>query len=286
MLKRTLLMIAGVLMVLGVPNVFGTFLFSGTMALAGSPYNLAVPAPGLKFQPHVAQPVIKVKPTNRHPVLTTQPTIRRSTRVITPVFPYTAMTQSRARRQGKISAGGVRWSCKGARCTTSASWARPTVQTCKALAGVVGAIQSYGKRGVGLNAMDIRRCNAGIAVAKSKRKRGTAFNRGFAARAPIHAPHAPVRGITGLSHTPSAIHAPQVHGGFVPSISSRTKMPNLNIPGVGQAGSPFRGKEGFVPPVHMGPQPPDVVDTGQLSLISKTQIPDIVPTGPLILKAK
>jgi len=187
------------------------FLFSGTAALAGSPYNLAVPAPGLKFKPHVAQPVVKVKPANRHPVLTTQPMIRRSLnkrqRLTVVSFPYTAITQSRARRQGKISAGGANWSCKGNRCTTKAAWVRPTAQACKALAHAVGAIKSFSKRGASLNTMDIRSCNAGIAVAKSKKKIGTAFNPGLATGAPIFTPNQLVR--------------PQAHGSFAPPKGKR-----------------------------------------------------------------
>ncbi len=126
------------------------FLFSSATAIAGSPYNLTIPATGLKFTPRVVRPARpQFNPQLAQPAPETRPVISRPVRIIAPSFPYTAMTKSRVRRQGVVSAGGARWNCNGNRCTTNAVWARPSVQACKALARSVGAIQSYGKRGTG-----------------------------------------------------------------------------------------------------------------------------------------
>ncbi|WP_020674988.1 CC_3452 family protein [Geopsychrobacter electrodiphilus] len=82
------------------------------------------------------------------------------------VHDYVAVTSHRSHQQGKVNVFGTLWICSDARCTTSASWARPTVEACNALARSVGAIHSYGGRGVSLNKKDINRCNANISMRK------------------------------------------------------------------------------------------------------------------------
>jgi len=198
------------------------------------------------------------------------------------------------------------------------------------LAHSVGAIQSYGTREAGLNAGELRSCNAGIAVAKIN-KRALGLNKPVTRpRGKSLLPPKPnlghAFGTSGHSDVRSTGHSPGTQLGQRHLSSPGVQLPpdtisdsNFNVPDIGQAGNPFRGKGG-VPPIHMGPQPPDtvntgqlslvakpqppdtidtgqlslvakpqppdVVDTRQLSLISKTQIPDIVPTGPLILKSR
>jgi len=179
---------------------------SGSVAMAGSPYNLTLPPPGVQGVPHVAQPVLRQRPV-------ISPSLGHARQA---TIAYTAITKSRVRKQGTVSAGGASWNCTGNRCTTSTTWTRPTVRACKALAGVVGAIQSFSKRGAGLGARKLRRCNEGIVTVSVNRKTTTTFNRGLAARAPVIAPRLPVGGVTGLPRTPPVVHAPPVRVGSIP----------------------------------------------------------------------
>jgi len=198
------------------------FLCSGTMAVAGSPYNLKIPAPGTQFKPHVANPSLKQNPVvNR--------SIGHARQPVHSVRKYTATTKARARRQGVVSAGGASWNCRGNRCTTKTAWTRPTVQTCKALASAVGAIQSYGTRGAGLVARDIRSCNTGIMVAKRVKKPKKSFNHGMAAKAPV-LPIPPTR------------HALPKQGGFRGGVNSRA---SLGRPALARGGSVTR--QGVLP---------------------------------------
>jgi len=200
--------------------VCAIFIFSSAAVISG-PSN--IPPQGMKFTPHVAQPVLKTRPV-------TDRSVGHAQRSTPHMFLYTATTKNKSRRQGVVSSGGVRWNCKNRRCTTSASWGKPTVQTCKMLAQTVGVIQSYGKHGAVLNAIDMRSCNAGIMVAKSKRKAKTAsvFNSNLATKAPVVTPRTfarpPVRGgfapLPGNRHVLSA--SPQLSGMGKPKIASRS----------------------------------------------------------------
>ncbi len=241
------------------------FLFSSAPAMAGSPYNLTMPATGLTFKPRVVRPArLRFKPRLVRPVPETKSVIIRPVRIIPPSFPYTAMAKSRARRQGVVFVGGARWNCTGNRCTTNAVWTRPTVQTCQALARSVGAIQSYGKRGAGLNAGEIRLCNAGIVVTRSGRKPRLVFNRGLGARTPVLAPRLPGIPTGAASRGFRALPAPvmpRVRSGFAPVFPTgfvnrgKTKGNHLKIwPGgsfVARAtgrlvpGMPLPGRGGF-----------------------------------------
>ena len=181
-------------------------IFSSATAMAGSPY--AIPASGTQFKPHVA-----------NPSLTQNPVVNRSVgharQPVHSVRKYTATTKVGVRRQGVVSAGGASWNCRGNRCTTKTAWTRPTVQSCKALASAVGAIQSYGRRGAGLNAGELLSCNAGIAVARSKRKAKTAsaFNSNLATKAPVRGSFAPPQGNRRVLNA-----SPPAGGGFAPAI--------------------------------------------------------------------
>jgi len=223
------------------------FLYSSTMAVAGSPYNLNIPAPGSQFRPHAANPSLRQKPViNRSLGHVQRPAVS--------IRKYIAITNSRARRQGAVSAGGVQWQCKGNRCTTKAAWARPTVQTCKVLAGAVGAIQSYRTRGAGLIARDIRSCNAGIIIARAhKMPKAVSINHGLAARAPTIAPHSPVRDIAGLPYKPLVTHAPPARGGFAPKAGNRNV---LRVPPRRQGGfAPKQASNDGSPPRSSSPKP-------------------------------
>ncbi len=249
------------------------FLFSSATAIAGPPYNLTIPATGLKFRPRVAQPAgLQFNPRLARPAPKTKPVLSRPVRIIVPAFPYTAMTQSRARRQGVVSAGGARWNCTGNRCATNAAWKRPTVQACKALARSVGPIRSYGKRGADLNESDIRLCNAGIITARPGRKPGPVFNRGLAAGMPVFAPRLPGRpagAASGRSRTPPAPTRPRVRGRFAPGLPTafvnrgKTARDHPGIRSGGgfapQAtgrlvpGTPLPGRGGFAPSLRVPP---------------------------------
>jgi len=216
-------------------TVSAMFLFSSAIAMAGSPYNFTLPPPGAIGTPHVATPSLRQRPV-------INPSLGHAQRSAGSVRKYIAMTKSKARRQGTVSAGGASWNCTGNRCTASTTWVRPTVQACKALAGAVGAIKSFSKRGAGLDAGKIRSCNAGIVTVRVNRKTRTTFNRGLAARAPVFAPRLSARGVTGLPRTPPAVHAPPVRGGFTPRATSRL-APNTRLPGNG----------GFAPALRVPP---------------------------------
>jgi len=103
-----------------------------------------------------------------NPVLLQNPNIQNlSKNHVRPlVYDYVAVMSDRSQQQGKVNVFGALWTCRDARCTTSASWAGPTVEACKALARSVGVIHSYGGRGVSLNKKDINRCNANISIRK------------------------------------------------------------------------------------------------------------------------
>ncbi len=83
----------------------------------------------------------------------------------TTLFQYTAETATRARTQGVVAAGGLKWTCVNNRCTISGPWPTPAVAACQSLAAAVGAMRSYGHPGLQLNAAQLAQCNAGLAVA-------------------------------------------------------------------------------------------------------------------------
>jgi hypothetical protein len=81
-------------------------------------------------------------------------------------YQYTAQTSaSAARRQGTVTAAGIKWNCAGNRCTTAGPWASPGVAACSALAKQVGPIKSYGHPQKRLGAAELAQCNAGVAPA-------------------------------------------------------------------------------------------------------------------------
>jgi len=189
-------------------TICALFLCSGMMAMAGSPYNPTIPAPGSGFRPHVTQPSLKQNPVISRSLGHTQ-------RSVVQIHQYIAITKNRARKQGVVKAGGVRWNCKGNRCMTHAAWTRPTVQVCRALARMVGVIQSYGMRGVSLKAKGVKRCNTGVAIA---RKNSQLASRRIVVRAPVLAPPRAVNVISKPLQPSPSIGKPTLvrQGGFIP----------------------------------------------------------------------
>ena len=90
------------------------------------------------------------------------------TKSATTVYQYAAETSAMAGKQGTVPAGGLNWNCIGSRCTISGPWPTPAVASCKALAGVVGPLRSYGHQGAQLDASQLAQCNAGLPAAASK----------------------------------------------------------------------------------------------------------------------
>jgi hypothetical protein len=87
----------------------------------------------------------------------------------TTVYQYTAETAATANKQGTVLAGGLNWNCMGSRCSISGPWPTPAVASCKALAGMVGTLRSYGhNQGAQLDASQLAQCNAGLSVLPAK----------------------------------------------------------------------------------------------------------------------
>jgi len=218
--------------------VCAILLCASTIAMAGSPYNLTGSAPGTKFTPHVAKPSLKQKPVISRSLGHAQQTAST----------YTAITKSKSRKQGSVSAGGVRWTCQRNRCTTRVAWAHPTAQACKSLAHAVGAIKSFSKRGASLNAGELSNCNAGIAVAKINKRAQPLVNRGFVTTAPVQTRHSVTQGgfapkQASNGNAPATAARPH-HGGFAsarPSTVSGTTSGGSN-PSISHHGG------GFAPP--------------------------------------
>lgn len=82
------------------------------------------------------------------------------------IHQYSAETTATARRQGAVSVSGMDWNCKGARCVSSGTWARPTVDACHSLAQRVGPVRSYGRKGLVLSRDELRECNVGVPAAE------------------------------------------------------------------------------------------------------------------------
>ncbi len=81
---------------------------------------------------------------------------------------YTAETEDLVKKQGKVRAGGLSWTCKGKRCAITGPWPTPGVSACKALAKEVGQIKSYGHAKKKLNAAQLNQCNADVPSVASK----------------------------------------------------------------------------------------------------------------------
>jgi len=62
-------------------------------------------------------------------------------------------------RRAAATAGGVKWSCTGARCTASGRGGNVSVRGCSALARAVGPVASYRSEIKSLAAADLRECN-------------------------------------------------------------------------------------------------------------------------------
>lgn len=63
-------------------------------------------------------------------------------------------------RVGTVVAGNVSWSCDSAACRASGPWPQPSVSACASLAGLIGRIASYGRKGAELTADQLIECNA------------------------------------------------------------------------------------------------------------------------------
>jgi hypothetical protein len=77
-------------------------------------------------------------------------------------FDYVATLTAPARREGAVTAGGITWTCKGPRCTSSGPWPVPGEAACAALAAQVGTIAAYGHKGARLSPAQLARCNVGV----------------------------------------------------------------------------------------------------------------------------
>ncbi|KAA3626860.1 MAG: hypothetical protein DWQ09_14840 [Proteobacteria bacterium] len=75
-------------------------------------------------------------------------------------YTYTAQIRTAVRPSNPVVAGGISWQCTGSWCTASGPWLVPSVESCRALAEIVGAITAYGRPGRTLSAADLARCNA------------------------------------------------------------------------------------------------------------------------------
>jgi hypothetical protein len=82
------------------------------------------------------------------------------------VYAYEAETAAAAKRAA-VTAGGVRWTCAGTRCTASGRGGNVSVKGCSELARQVGAVASYRSEVKRLGEGDLAECNrvAGAAPA-------------------------------------------------------------------------------------------------------------------------
>lgn len=90
------------------------------------------------------------------------------------VYAYEAETVGAAKRAA-VTAGGVRWTCAGTRCTANGRGGNVSVKGCSELARQVGAVASYRSEVKRLGEGDLAECNriAGAApAAKSARSAG------------------------------------------------------------------------------------------------------------------
>jgi hypothetical protein len=74
------------------------------------------------------------------------------------VYGYEAELAQPARRAA-VAAGGVKWSCSGARCTASGRGGNVSVRGCSQLARAVGPVTAYRSEVKSLAAADLRECN-------------------------------------------------------------------------------------------------------------------------------
>lgn len=114
----------------------------------------SVPAGQVPFQPQIqVQPELQYKQPQVRPSL--QGTVE-------------ARTGSRARVQGAVTLGALRWHCKGSRCTAPGGDTAVSVAACRALAARVGAVTGFGRRaGKQLSAGELKLCNTPLGKAPS-----------------------------------------------------------------------------------------------------------------------
>jgi hypothetical protein len=91
------------------------------------------------------------------------------------VYGYEADLAQPARRSA-VTAGGVSWTCTGARCTASGRGGNVSVRGCSELARAVGPIAGYRSEIKTLATADLRECN--------RLAQGAAGGAGKAAKAP------------------------------------------------------------------------------------------------------
>lgn len=74
-------------------------------------------------------------------------------------YTYVAVTEHTVRTEGKVEVGTLTWLCYGQRCTIHGALDEQGVAACRALARVVGPIQSYGRPGRVLDSAELACCN-------------------------------------------------------------------------------------------------------------------------------
>jgi hypothetical protein len=124
---------------------------AAVIALLAASAQAATPTPTVPAGQVPVQPQIAPRPGLQYK----QPQVR-------PPRPGTleARLRSRARIQGAVDAGGLRWRCKGSRCSAPGDNASVTVAACRALAARVGAVTGFGRRaGKRLSAGALKLCN-------------------------------------------------------------------------------------------------------------------------------
>lgn len=85
-----------------------------------------------------------------------------------PIYTYTAVTQTKAMKQGMVMVGSLRWQCRGSECSIRGPWPSPEVAACHRLAEQVGPIRSYGRPGRELSRDQLAECNKGIKAPATK----------------------------------------------------------------------------------------------------------------------
>lgn len=143
------------------PTVILLLLLSLVMSAAIAGNNLLV-SPGV-----LKQPAVKVTP---------QPA---------QMYHYRAVTRAPVRKSGRVQAGSLGWQCQGDGCTISGPWPVPAVSACRALAGQVGPIRSYGHAKKKLGTNELVQCNAGLTVKAPQAKAPVAAPGGAPAGRPI-----------------------------------------------------------------------------------------------------
>lgn len=105
----------------------------------------------------------KPKPAAAKPTLQATRLKRTYSHKAVSTFKYTATTRNRVKKEGRVHAGNLVWSCRSKSCTISGPWPTPGLSACNRLARIVGQITSYGHPKRRLSASQLTQCNRGAA---------------------------------------------------------------------------------------------------------------------------